>query len=144
MLYGAANQIAGGVPVTFNGGTFNLVELTQTVLRVLTLSADSSLDFGTRGAQTLHFSSLGSHTTGKILSISSNWVGAPSGSGTDRIDFDSPGSVPSAFLSDVWFSRYGQAAQILAGGEVVPLPCPAVRPSVDFSPDLTNARGTFE
>ncbi|HXJ72981.1 MAG TPA: Calx-beta domain-containing protein, partial [Candidatus Dormibacteraeota bacterium] len=120
LLLGTNEQFAAGVSIAFNGGIFNLAGFTQTAaLGALTHSADSTLDFGVGGAQVLRFSSLGTYTAGRILSIN-NWAGLPSGGGTDRIIFDSPGSVTGAFLSDVWFSGYIRGAQILPSGEVVP------------------------
>jgi hypothetical protein len=125
LLFQAAHQIAGGTPVALAGGTFDLAGQAQSAaLGALTLSADSTLDFGIGGTQTIEFASLASHTSGASLNIL-NWTGTLAGGGTDQLRFTGGSGVTPGFLTEVQFNGYPQGAILLGSGEVVPVPEPA-------------------
>jgi T5SS/PEP-CTERM-associated repeat protein len=127
LRYEAPSQLAAGTKVELSGGTFNLNGKAQSAtLGALTMSATSTLDFGTGGSQVFTFASLASHTAGSLLHIQ-NWEGAPSGGGIDQVKFaDLGASVTPTFLGDVRFAGYPNGAILLPGtGEIVPVPEPA-------------------
>ncbi len=107
-------------------------------LGLLTLSLNSTLDFGTGAAGLLSFAGLGTHTGGTTLTIenwSGNWNGSGFGEGVDglhdRLIF---AGLTSEFTSsfgqmDISFAGFGSgynALQFDAGSyEIVPVPEPA-------------------
>jgi autotransporter-associated beta strand protein len=135
---GAANRVNNSAPVTLAGGAIELngsPSVTET-LGVLTLTANSVIDFGTT-AGTLSFanSSSATWTGGTTLSIW-NWSGnplipGPAGGGTDQLFFGNSASGLTAgqlaqiiFYSDAGLTSLGSAV-ILSTGEVIPVPEPA-------------------
>jgi len=113
----ASNQIHDLVPMTLSGGTFNANGFSET-LAALTVTADSTIDFGAAGS-ILQFAS-GAQTSG-VLSVL-NWEGDFAGGGADQLRFTTdPGD---AFLAAVQFDGYGlgEALSLDMGGwfEIVP------------------------
>lgn len=104
----ASNQVANTTKTALSGGTLNLNGFSEGTagsggagLGALTLSANSTINFGTGSTSILHFAGLGTHTTGTVLQIT-NWSGvANTGGSGDRLLFT--GSV-----SD-FTSRYTQS-----------------------------------
>lgn len=93
LLLGAANQINDSATMNLNGGTFNLGGKSEGAagtngLGVLTLSANSTLDFGTTaGSSTVQFGGITQSVDNTILQIT-NWQGTPgTGGGSDRLLF---------------------------------------------------------
>ncbi len=151
LLLNASNIINNAANVTLNGGrlqtgTAGTSEgaggpgLTQPIsgLGLLTLTANSTIDFNTGSAGLLSFAGLGTHTAGATLTID-NWNGNFNGNaftagidGThDRLIF---GGAASSFASsfgqaDISFTGFGlgySAIQFDAGYyEIVPVPEPS-------------------
>ena len=96
LLSGAGRHIGNAVPVTLNGGTFNTGGFSEpggaldgtNHIGALTLTATSTIDFGTGSSSILEFGGLGAHTATTILNII-NWDGVVvvGGSG-DRLLFN--------------------------------------------------------
>ena len=127
----AGGQIADGAGVTLAGGTIQAgVNGINETMGALTLSNDSTIDFGTlTGTNNLRFAdSTGLFASGTTLSIINYTVdtdhlffGSVMGSGVDatqlgQISFFSGGSIGSGFLG---------AANFLPAGEVSPVPEPS-------------------
>ncbi len=126
LLLGGANKIGGSTGVNFNGGTLNTGGFSDT-LGALTLSANSTLDFGTSNNVHLQFSSAA--WTGGGLTVN-NWTGTEFTSGNpDQFLVASAGPVDSTFLSEISFTGHapGSIAFNVGGGlyEIVPVPEPA-------------------
>jgi autotransporter-associated beta strand protein len=97
LLDGAGRHIGANTPVNMNGGTFNTggfsepnggaSGLATSAIGALTLTATSTIDFGTSNTSILEFSGLGTHTATTVLQIT-DWDGVPliGGSG-DRLLF---------------------------------------------------------
>jgi fibronectin-binding autotransporter adhesin len=122
-ITGAASTLASTVPVTFNGGTLTSGATTGNTQSVgaINLSASSTLALGT-GSHSVTFSSLGTFTSGKTLTIT-GWAGTAGGSGTaGKVFIGSSASLTTAQLAQISFSGYtpGTAYQ-LTTGEIVPL-----------------------
>jgi hypothetical protein len=111
------NQINDATDMNFSGGTFNLNGFDET-LDIATLTANSSIDFGTDGS-ILSLSQL--LRTGGVLTIN-NWDGSPNvGGGLDQLRVT---SLPDAdVLSNIVFSNYQANAIAINFGsyfEIVP------------------------
>jgi hypothetical protein len=112
-----SNQINDAADMSFSGGTFNLNGFDET-LDIATLTANSSIDFGTDGS-ILSLSQL--LRTGGVLTIN-NWDGSPNvGGGLDQLRVT---SLPDAdVLSNIVFSNYQANAIAINFGsyfEIVP------------------------
>ena len=143
LLLGAGEQIADTTNLTLNGGTFSMAGLTGATetLGALTLSANSTIDFGSGNSDTLRFSSL--NLAGFSLSIK-GWTGSyysasettDHGPSTqDRLLFSSDAATGNSlgaisFYSDAG-NLIGTAKEVSYGSggaysfEVVPVPEPA-------------------
>jgi hypothetical protein len=130
----ASDQIGNTTGLILNGGTFlvgsDTTRFSET-LGTLTLSADSTIDFGTwsGGTNTLQFanSSLISWESGAILTIT-NWQGvAQTSSEVSQILFGT-GGLTSTQLSQIYFANQdiNGGELIGGGGELVPVPEPRV------------------
>jgi hypothetical protein len=131
LLSGAAgNRINDTAGMTLNGGGFHTGGLSES-LGTLTLSASSTLDFGS-GASVVNFlnssaSTWGGGSTLWVTNWSGNWG---VGGGTDQIIFGSDSSALTAgqvAQIQFWLPSWGawSPATILGNGEVVPVPEPA-------------------
>jgi len=135
LLLGNSNQISDSSNITLSGGTLQLGgsgTKTET-LGTLTLTADSTIDFG--GADwTLAFADSSGATwdSGATLFIT-NWSGIPTdGNGADQLRFGSGDTgLTSQQLSQIYFQDFATSDYYnangnlhLAGGEVVPVPEP--------------------
>jgi hypothetical protein len=114
-MLGASNQIADTVNMTLAGGTFSANGFSET-LGTLTLSADSTIDFG-GGASTLDFSNF--NLNGYTLTIL-NWT-----SGSDHLVFRGSSLTPGTTVAGIRFgSPTGSPGTTIGhtpGAEVVPL-----------------------
>lgn len=122
LLLAGANQIGNTANLTLNGGTFNTGGNSET-LGTLTLTANSTIDFG-GSANTLTFasSSASAWTAATALTLQ-NWT-----SSSDHLFFgNSAAGLSAAQVASIRFSNPGgftaglYGARILASGEVVPL-----------------------
>jgi autotransporter-associated beta strand protein len=115
LLLGASDAINDGAAVTFAGGKlatggFSEGNATTAGLGILSLTANSSIDFGAGNSSQLLFAGVGDHTAGATLSIL-NWSGTPLQAGTtdDRLMFVGNEFVRLAFESaflknDIFFN----------------------------------------
>ena len=132
LLNTTANSVNDGASVGLNVG--GAIKIANTIsglteqMGALTLSGNSTLDFGTGGTSgaqdTLRFT-LGSYALG-LLTIN-GWDGTPYGGSFDHLVFGS--ALSQTFLDNIAFSGFGQGAtQIALGGgafEIVPIPEPS-------------------
>lgn len=128
LLLGGNNFIANSSAVELAGGTLGTGGFSD-VMNSLSLSANSTIDLGA-GASVLTFTNgAGTFTPGRTLSIL-NWTGNEAGGGTDRLIFGSslsPAQLAQiTFVDPIGFGPGVYGAQQLVGGEVVPVPEPAV------------------
>jgi fibronectin-binding autotransporter adhesin len=96
LTLGADNQLPNSASVTLAGGTLGTGGFSErggalaaptAGAGLLTLTATSTIDFGTGTTSILEFAGLGTHTNGAILRII-NWDGVPvTGDGTERLLF---------------------------------------------------------
>jgi autotransporter-associated beta strand protein len=118
----SSDRINNAAAINLAGGTFNTGGLSEGTasstgagVGALTLSANSTIDFG-NGASILNFASLGAHTpvSGADLAIL-NWTGQFTGGGTDQLLFvGTPTDFTSKFdQSDVSFNG-------LTGYQIIP------------------------
>ena len=129
---GAINRVNNSAGINLAGGTLSTSGLTGAAeaLGSLTLSGNSTIDFGAGTGDTLTFASLASHTAGTTLKIL-GWSGTPYTSGSDRLIFGgSAASFNGAFAqSDVTFDGFGAGFKAIdLGGstfEIVAVPEPA-------------------
>ena len=132
LVLGASNQIGNSIGLVLNGGTFLLGAsgVTET-LGTLTLSADSTIDFGNYGASGLRqltfASSAGvSWATNATLTIA-NWQGVINTSSDFTEIFFGVGGLTSAQQGQIRFANQGNVPGTLLGsGELVPVPEPRV------------------
>jgi fibronectin-binding autotransporter adhesin len=90
------DRINNNATMFLNGGTFNTGGLSErggtlatptTGIGALTLTATSTINFGSGNTSIIEFTGLGTHTAGAILQIT-NWDGTPvTGGGTERLLF---------------------------------------------------------
>jgi autotransporter-associated beta strand protein len=123
MLLGSSDRIGDATNVVLSGGRFATGGFSDT-LGDLTLSANSTIDFGTSDNSSLRFSS--ANWTGGDLTIL-NWTGNPyTGPNLDHLYVT--GSVSQSFLDRVTFAGYapGAIAFDRGGGllEIQPVPEP--------------------
>ncbi len=133
LLLNGSNRINSAAPLALDGGTFatggnSEGSAAAAGLGLLSLTASSVLDFGSGTGSILHFSGLGTHAAGTVLSIL-NFDGSGS-PGDDRLIFSGTTSDFTALYAqaDVTFNgASGYAAiQFDAGNyEIVPVPEPA-------------------
>jgi fibronectin-binding autotransporter adhesin len=119
-----SDQIYDGCNVIFNSGTFSsgaTIGFTDT-FGSLTLSENSSIDLGS-GNHTLTFSSAGSWTAGKILTVD-NWNDTGGASGTEG-KIVVTGGLSQFQLDAINFTGYAPGAEILSN-EVVPKSKPSI------------------
>lgn len=132
LMMGAPDVFNNSVSMSLNGGTFATGGFSDT-LDTLTLTADSTINFGD-GSSVLRFSDSSALTwTGGTTLFLTNWSGVIEGGGIDQLYIGTnPSGVTSAQLSQIKFvDPFGfapgvYAAQILASGEIVPVPEPSV------------------
>jgi autotransporter-associated beta strand protein len=94
------DRINNAAPITLAGGTFNLNGMSEGTaasggsgIGALTLSATSTIDFGTSAIQNniVHFGGVGPHTLGGPDLLITDWNGTPSsGGGPERLLFSGP------------------------------------------------------
>lgn len=137
LLLGASNVIGNASAVTLGGGTLSTGGFSDT-LGALTLTADSTIDFGAGHASELNFTTL---TLGSNNLNIWNWTttngfipdsGAAGDGLRDRLLFTSLGSLSAGELSQIHFfsgagsGALGDGRQISFGGnqELVPVPEP--------------------
>jgi hypothetical protein len=95
-------RIGSSTPMTLGGGTFNLGGLSEGAagtsgLGLLSVTATSTLDFGTPGTSNLvQFAGLGTETVGQVLNVA-DWEGRPGGGGSDQLLF---AGLASSFTSE--------------------------------------------
>jgi fibronectin-binding autotransporter adhesin len=115
---GGNDRIADASNLVLGGGTFSTGGFSD-VLALASLTASSTIDLG-NGASVLRFSD----------SSAQNWVGtlaiANYTPGADQLFVGTTGSgLTSVQLAQIQFTGFDPGAQILASGEVVPVPEPA-------------------
>lgn len=131
LQWGNNNQLDNTVNVSLAGGTLNLNSFSDTA-NTLTLSANSTVNFGSGTSSVLQFAN-GSYSGG-ILTIN-NWSGTMAGTG-ERLQFGSP--LSQDFLDNIQFSGYDLGArQFFVGGMYVVVPIP--EPSTVISLTLLGA-----
>jgi autotransporter-associated beta strand protein len=97
LLSGNGRHIGANTPTVLNGGTFGTggfsepnggpSGLATSAIGPLTLTATSTIDFGSTNNSILEFGGLGTHTAGSVLQIT-NWDGTPlTGGSGDRLLF---------------------------------------------------------
>jgi autotransporter-associated beta strand protein len=97
MLSSNGRHLGANTPVVLNGGTFATggfsepnggpSGLATSAIGALTLTATSTIDFGSGNTSILEFAGLGTHTAGALLQIT-NWDGTPiTGGSGDRLLF---------------------------------------------------------
>jgi len=125
---GGDNRIGNTAEVALAGGTFNTGGYTETVGK-MTLSADSTFDFGTG---TSHFTYDGISSFGSSTLTILNWTGLNWGSGgTDQLLFSNSSFTAGSITSQVQFNIGGtlyNSIFLSAGAntlELVPVPEPA-------------------
>ena len=130
LVLGASNQIGDGIGLILNGGTFLVGAANVTEdLGTLTLTADSTIDFGNFGAtglrQLTFDNSAGISWTG-TLTIT-NWQGVANTSSEFTDIFFGVGGLSSAQQGQIRFANQGNVAGTLLGtGELVPVPEPKI------------------
>ena len=130
LVLGASNQIGDGVGLVLNGGTFLVGAANVTEdLGTLTLTADSTIDFGNFGAtglrQLTFDNSAGISWTG-TLTIT-NWQGVANTSSEFTDIFFGVGGLSTAQQAQIRFANQGNVAGTLLGtGELVPVPEPKI------------------
>jgi autotransporter-associated beta strand protein len=142
LLLGAANQVGDSIPMTLGGGTFQSAGFSEQ-LGTLKLTGNSVIDLG-GGSSVLGFAASSAVAwTGSTTLTLSNWNGATSGGGTERVVFGSSSSGLSSgqlgqirFANPPGFPAGTYAAKILGSGEVVPL---TVAPGITAQPTNTVA-----
>lgn len=134
LLLGAADQINDSAPMKLGDGTgsqatFNTGGFSER-LGTLTLATDSIIDLA-NGASVIAFANSSAETWAGSLSIY-NWSGSQTGDASDRVYFgnDGTGLLDSQLSQITFFSgpgtgSFGPGAQILADGQIVPVPEPA-------------------
>lgn len=131
LQWGNNNQLDDTVNVNLAGGTLNLNSLSDTA-NTLTLSADSTINFGSGSSSILEFAS-GTYSGG-TLTID-NWSGTMAGTG-ERLQFGSP--LSQDFLDNIQFAGHELGArQFFVGGMYVVVPIP--EPSTVISLTLLGA-----
>jgi autotransporter-associated beta strand protein len=111
---GASNQIANTSAVELAGGVLYMNGFSEgaagvTGVGALTLTANSTIDFGSFGAidSVIQFAGVGMHTAGALLQVT-NWSGNTAGGGSgDRLLF--------AGVSDEFRMVYGQSEVLFNG-----------------------------
>lgn len=88
---GGLDRIGNAVPLALNGGSFSTAGLSDEpeMLGNLSVSANSTIDFGAGSGDSLIFAGVGPHTAGTRLAIT-NWSGTPhqlGGGSSDRLLF---------------------------------------------------------
>ena len=129
---GAIDRVGISAPINLAGGTLSTSGLSNAseTLGALTLSGNSTIDFGAGTGDTLSFASLASHTPGTTLKIL-GWSGSPYTVGSDHLIFGgSAASFNSAFAqADVTFDGFGTGFKAIDLGnstvEIVAVPEPA-------------------
>jgi autotransporter-associated beta strand protein len=130
LVLGASNQIGDGIGLILNGGTFLIGAANVTEdLGTLTLTADSTIDFGNFGAtglrQLTFDNSAGISWTG-TLTIT-NWQGVANTSSEFTDIFFGVGGLTTAQQGQIQFANQGNVAGTLLGtGELVPVPEPKI------------------
>ncbi|MBE7158363.1 MAG: autotransporter-associated beta strand repeat-containing protein [Rhodospirillales bacterium] len=132
------DRIHNATPLALNGGTLNTAGFSEhgtannsAGIGALTLQATSTIDLA-NGASILAFanSANATWTNGAKLNIY-NWSGDLAGAGTDQVFFgsDATGLTAAQLMNIEFFSDAGTTdlgfGQILATGEIVPVPEPA-------------------
>lgn len=129
---GAIDRVNNSAGINLAGGTLSTSGLSGAAetLGSLTLSGNSTIDFGAGTGDTLTFASLASHTPGTTLKIL-GWSGTPYTMGSDRLIFGgTAASFNGAFAqADVSFDGFGAGFKAIdLGGstfEIVAVPEPA-------------------
>lgn len=130
------DRINDNATMTMNGGTFKTTGLSEhgatnntPGIGALTLQSSSIINLGS-GSSVIAFANSSAQTWTGTLSIY-NWSGSTSGNGTDQVYFGNDNTGLNAgqlsdvtFYSDSGITALG-VAQILADGEIVPVPEPA-------------------
>jgi autotransporter-associated beta strand protein len=130
LVLGASDQIGDGVGLILSGGTFlvGAANVTEN-LGTLTLTADSTIDFGNFGASGLRqltFDHSASISWTGTLTIT-NWQGVANTSSEFTEIFFGIGGLSSAQQGQIRFANQGNVAGALLGtGELVPVPEPRV------------------
>ena len=130
LVLGESNQIGDGVGLILNGGTLLVGALNVTEdLGTLTLTADSTIDFGNFGASGLRqltFDNSASISWTGTLTIT-NWQGVANSSSDFTEIFFGVGGLSSTQLGQIRFANQGNATGGLLGtGELVPVPEPKI------------------
>ena len=130
LVLSASNQIGDGVGLILNGGTFLVGAANVTEdLGTLTLTADSTIDFGNFGASGLRqltFDNSASISWTGTLTIT-NWQGVINSSSEFTEIFFGVGGLSSTQLGQIRFANQGNVTGGLLGtGELVPVPEPRV------------------
>jgi fibronectin-binding autotransporter adhesin len=130
LVLGASNQIGDGVGLILSGGTLLVGAANVTEdLGTLTLTADSTIDFGNFGASGLRqltFDNSASISWTGTLTIT-NWQGVANTSSEFTDIFFGVGGLTTAQQGQIRFANQGNVAGTLLGtGELVPVPEPKI------------------
>ena len=130
LVLGASNQIGDGVGLILSGGTFLVGAANVTEdLGTLTLTADSTIDFGNFGAtgfRQLTFDNSAGISWSGTLTIT-NWQGVANTSSQFTEIFFGVGGLTTAQQGQIRFANQGNVAGTLLGtGELVPVPEPKI------------------
>jgi autotransporter-associated beta strand protein len=135
LTLGASDVLASGTALALAGGTLDVgngpTATTNTTTGALTLTADSTIDFGSPTATTiLAFgnSTGATWTAGRTLTIT-GWNGSAAGGGTSRLRVATATGLGVSQLAQITFAGFpGTTAGIVQNGaffEIVPVPEPA-------------------
>lgn len=130
LVLGASNQIGDGIGLILSGGTFLVGAANVTEdLGTLTLTADSTIDFGNFGAtglRQLTFDNSAGISWNGTLTIT-NWQGVANTSSEFTDIFFGVGGLTTAQQGQIRFANQGNVAGTLLGtGELVPVPEPKI------------------
>lgn len=129
LMLGDDNQIANTTNMVLNGGTFN-TNNNDEILGTLTLTADSTIDFGNLplDGSILKFADSSGETWDPDATLTIiNWDGIPTtGNGIDQLFFGTDGNgLTETQRAQIFWSDNGlQQTLHLSDGEVVPVPEP--------------------
>ena len=128
LILGASSQIADGIGLTLNGGTFIVGNATagySETLGTLTLSASSTIDLGSysTGLRQLTFANSSAITWTGTLTIT-NWQGMTRSSSDVAEILFGTGGLTSTQLGQIYFANQEVSGGVLVGenGELVPIP----------------------
>jgi len=131
------------------GGTLRIGDAHETLGRFI-LASNAVIDLGGGSAKLSFAKSTAEQWAHDAILIVTNWNGSPTGGGDDQLKFGSNISGVTAeqlgkirFISPAGFPPSAYLAQILATGEVVPMPRPSLAAAWDGKNLILHWAGDF-